>query len=204
VTKWTGTLRGQGIEYAESEAEADELLLAEADRIDFSRDWLTGEQWASVRRIALNPKFGLKEAYKSLFEEKDAIRRAAARLVREQLVNGVLANVVGAAKSVGDDVRKIIEDAARRYVEGGEVKYSSPTGARSTEGFEELCDEWETLAGRLAAQNVFTNLRWMPIEDKQEKGKGNVGDTLDTREKQGCILLRVGGVKFNAHVDITD
>jgi hypothetical protein len=204
VTKWTGTLRGKGTEYAESDAEADTLLLAEADRIDFSRDWLTDEQWASVRRIALNPKFGLQEAYKSLFEEKDAIRRAAARLAREQLVNGVLANVTGAAKSVSDDVHKIILDAAHRYVEGGEVKYSSPTGARSTAGFKELCDEWEELETRLPAQTVFTDLHRMPIEDKPAAGKGNVGNTLDTREKQGCILLRVGGVKFNAHVDITD
>jgi hypothetical protein len=204
VTKWTGTLKGKGTEYAESDAEAETLLLAEADRIDFSRDWLTDDQWGTVKRIACNPEYGVQEAYKSLQAEKDAIRQAAARQVRQQRVDGVRAAVVGAANSVSDDVRKIVEDAARRYIEGGEVNYSSPTGEMSTEAFEDLCAEWDTLRGRIATQNVFTNLHWMEIENKQDAGKGNVGATLDTRERQGCVLLRVGGVKFNAHVDITD
>jgi hypothetical protein len=204
VTKWTGTLKGKGTEYAESDAEAETLLLAEVEHIDFSRDWLTDDQWRSVKDIACNPKYGLAEAYKSLQTEKDALAQAAARQLRKQRVDGVRLAVMGAADSVSAGVRAIIEDAARRYIERGEVSYVSPVNEMITESFEDLCEEWDLLSTRIANQAVFTNLHWMPVEDKPAAGKGNVGNTLDTREKQGCILLRVGNVKFNAHVDITD
>ena len=192
----------KGVEYAESAGEAGTLLLAEAERIGLDREWVTDETWDTTKNIAVNPEYGLSEAYKTLMKDLELIHENARRAVRQADVDQVWPQLQNAANRTGAHVLAILTECRTLYVEGRRVNFDYTT--MTTQEFHNVCDEWDELREETAVttQNLFRNFHWMPIEDKAAAGKGNVGDTLGKRTLQGCILVKVGGVKFNAHVNI--
>lgn len=50
----------------------------------------------------------------------------------------------------------------------------------------------------------ITNVHFFRRQDKAAAGKGNIGDTLDTRSVQANFIATWGGTKINVHVDISD
>lgn len=192
----------KGVEYAESAGEAETLLLAEAERIGLDREWVLEETWDTTKNIAVNPEYGLLEAYKTLMKDLEQIHDNARRAVRQANVDPVWPQVRHAAERAGDHVLAILTQCRTLYIEGRRVNFEHTT--MTAQEFHNVCEEWDDLRTETAVttQNLFHNFHWMPIQDKVAAGKGNVGNTLGKRTVQGCILVKVGGVKFNAHVNI--
>lgn len=57
-------------------------------------------------------------------------------------------------------------------------------------------------AAQKQARRVFRGFDYLPVEDKEEKGKGTTGDTLERRKKQGSFFCTVVNIRFNIHINI--
>ncbi|QES40102.1 hypothetical protein DEJ49_03120 [Streptomyces venezuelae] len=75
----------------------------------------------------------------------------------------------------------------------------------SKERYDDLCGHWRRVGGIAAGADdkVFRGFDHLPVEDKEEKGKGTTGDTLERRKKQGNFFCTVVNVRFNIHINIS-
>ncbi|MFF3752474.1 hypothetical protein ACFYYH_18770 [Streptomyces sp. NPDC002018] len=193
---------GKGVEYAESAEEAETLLLAEAERIGLDREWVPDETWNTTKDIAVNPVYGLLEAYKTLLKDLEEIHDNTRRDARQARVDAVWPQLREAATRTGAHVLNILTECRTLYVEGRRVNFEHTT--MTAQEFRNVCQEWEDLRTESAVtdQDVFHHFHWEPIQDKAAANKGNVGNTIAKRTVQGCVLVYVGAVKFNAHINI--
>ncbi|MFC7304289.1 hypothetical protein ACFQVC_08715 [Streptomyces monticola] len=193
---------------AKSEEEAEADLNEYCEAIGFDPEWISPSQWAATLRIAQDKEYGYEQAHKTIDSDQEEIGRAAARKARRQRVeddpSGVLALLDADKEFKGSLTQSILQQCADAYVAGQRVNLGLGGKPMDPEPYNELRRQWAKAALLADDDSVFTGFHSFPPQNKALVGKGNKGDTLDTRKVQGDLLVKIGGVKFNMHVDIAD
>ncbi|MFD4476852.1 hypothetical protein ACFWPU_12190 [Streptomyces sp. NPDC058471] len=191
------------VEYANDETEGTELLTVYSESIGLPWGLIPQRKREASVRIATyeDKNNGLAAAKKTLDDDVAEQRRAervAERTAEIQKQADSLVKAVGVKSNAG-----LLLDLCRHHYE--QANYPNFTfGSGMTEAeYATFQGEWEE-ASELATQRYdqFTNLYSTKIQDKEALGKGQVGDTLATRGRQGNVFVTVLGAKFNAHIDI--
>lgn len=187
------TKKKDGIEYAEGEAEATRLCNEHVgDQV------VPASVLSSAISIAQNKEFGLEQAYRTIdsyfIELRSAAnvqsRRTAATAI-EQDLQGILNDALA---------QNILAAAKDRYINNPAQPNLSVGGTYSQAQVDTAGGEWETLNG---ANDDFS--AWgFRCQDKAAAGRGNVGGTLATRERQANFLCSWNGTTINVHVDLRD
>ncbi|MGW6025601.1 hypothetical protein [Streptomyces sp. NPDC055099] len=191
------------VEYANDETEATELLTEYSESIGLPWGLIPQrKREASVRVATYEDKNnGLAAARKTLDDDVAEQRRAervAERTAEIKKQADSFVNAVGAKSSAGS----LLDLCRHHYEQANHPNFTFGSGMTEAE-YASFQEEWEE-AAELAAQryNQFTNLYSTAIQDKEALGKGQVGDTLATRGRQGNVFVTIVGAKFNAHIDI--
>ncbi|GAA4914250.1 hypothetical protein ACFPM3_22925 [Streptomyces coeruleoprunus] len=193
-------------DHARSAEEAEVELKAYCESISFDHEWISASQWASAIRIAQAQETGYAEAFKSIDADKDDLLRAGARDARRARLDGDAAQLLATAAShysLKTTVAGILQQLAEAYVAGHRVDLTLGGLPMHATTYEDLRNEWDD-AAQLAAGGVFTEFVSHPPQNKAAANKSNVGHTKETRKVQGNLLVKIGGVRFNMHVNIAD
>ncbi|MGW0903930.1 hypothetical protein [Streptomyces sp. NPDC002853] len=192
------------VEYANDATEALQLLKAYSAQIGLPWGVIGQRQRdASVRIAWVEDKYnGLDAAKKTL--EDDLIEQRRGERVAERKAaiadqGGALVKAVGAKTTAGE----LIDQCKHRYEQASPPDFTFGPDM-SEDDYAAFRVEWRE-AGELADTrnfDQFTDFRALKIQDKGALGKGQVGDTLDTRRWQGNVFLTVLGAEFNAHINI--
>lgn len=199
-----------GVEYAVSRKEAEQILSEFRAKIGFDRDWITDSTWSTTLDIACDQAQGIETAEKALVADMNDMRAASAKALRRTRISTKRDEVVqnaadeeGGENEYDEHVVAIFQQACGQYIDGGQIDMTY--GKRlSAERYEDVRKHWTRL-GRMAgrtAPTLFLRFESMAAEDKESKGKGGVGKTLDRRGVQGNMFMTVVTVRFNIHVDI--
>ncbi|WP_432092964.1 hypothetical protein [Streptomyces sp. bgisy100] len=194
--------------YAKSTEEAEADLIAYCASVGFDREWLSAKQWSTTIDIACDKAYGFEQAHKAIDSDQIEITSTAAREARQRKLSadadGLLAAVKQDKVLKATQIPKILELCADAYVGGQRVNLGLVAKPMSTTAYETLQGQWDKAAGFATGDGVFTNFQSFEPQDKAKAGKGNVGDTLDTRGVQGNLLVRIAGRTFNMHIDIAE
>lgn len=192
--------------YAKSAEEAEAELKEYCKSISFDHEWISAPQWDATIRIAQDKKTGYTEAFNTIEADKHELFRAGARDARQARLDGDAAQLLATAAShysLKTTVAGILQQLADAYVAGHRVNLTLGGPPMDDTRYADLRDEWDD-AAQLAAGGVFTEFVSHPPQNKPAADKGNVGDTKETRKVQGDLLVKIGGVRFNMHVNIAD
>ncbi|MGW7271167.1 hypothetical protein ACWGH5_11655 [Streptomyces sp. NPDC054864] len=191
------------VEYANDEAEATELLTEYSESIGLPWGLIPQRKREASVRVATNEdkNNGLAAAKKTLDDdvrEQRVAERVAERKAAIQKQADSLVKAVGVKSNAG----LLLDLCRHHYEQANPPNFTFGSGMTEPE-YAKFQEEWEE-AAELATQryNQFTNLYSTEIQDKEALGKGQVGDTLATRGRQGNVFVTVVGAKFNAHIDI--
>jgi hypothetical protein len=193
--------------HAESEEEAERDLLEYCESIGFDPEWISAEKWRSSIGIATRKEYGFAQAHRTIDSDREEMAKDAARAARRAGLDGDTAGLLAKAKkhhALKDTlVPGILQQCAGAYVGGERVNLGLGGSPLDRDAYGELRDEWQQAAA-LAAGGVFTEFVSHAPQDKAALGKGSVGGTLAKRKVQGNLLVKIGGVRFNMHIDIAD
>lgn len=191
------------VEYANDEKEAIELLIEYSESIGLPWGVIPQRKWEASVGVAWQEgtNNGLAAAKKTLdgdLHEQRVAARVAERTQEIKKQADSVVNTVGSSTTAG----KLLELCRHHYEQANNPNFTFGSGMTEAE-YASFQAEWEE-ASELATQryNQFTNLHSTAIQDKAALGKGQVGDTLDTRGRQGNVFVTIVGAKFNAHIDI--
>jgi len=183
----------QGLKYARSEEEA-ERILSERDDEYFL---LNGDEQRAARAVAMDVKQGGIELAVNFIGNTLAQARAAAnRITRQNQANPILIANTHTFSGLSDTAFKA---AASGYVSLTE-NVSVGGGPYSMEVILQALDEWEQAGDNIDGH--ITNVHVFRPENKAAQGKGNVGNTLDTRSWQANIISTWFGRRINVHIDL--
>ncbi|MER5699861.1 hypothetical protein ACWDBO_54495 [Streptomyces mirabilis] len=187
--------------FCKDRQEADERMLAYAEQTDFDQAWFTPEQWNTVLGIACDKRFGIKEAENALSAHMGEIRASAARARRQAAITAdPFPPLLPAGAPVAANILGQLIDA---YIAGQRMNLGH--GTKMTRAAYALVrTQWTAVAALAPAHSIFGHFIAHLPQDKAALGKANVGGTKDTRKVQGDLLVTIGGVDFNMHIDITD
>ncbi|AUG80891.1 hypothetical protein CFP65_6226 [Kitasatospora sp. MMS16-BH015] len=199
-----------GITYATSREEAEQLLLAFCERIQFDRAWITDAVWSTTLDVACSKKTGLDSAEKAIVADKNEKTAKAAKEARKLKISAKRDEILAEIEAFDntdlqfdEDAVQLFRQATNQYIGGGQLNFTYGTDLTAAD-YASVRKSW-TEIGKIAAElapNLFFNLTSLKPEDKEAKGKGQVGDTLDTRKVQGNLFIGVVSMKFNIHVNI--
>ncbi|MFI5801679.1 hypothetical protein [Streptomyces sp. NPDC051561] len=197
----------KGVIYAESEKEAEVLLLDFCDRIEFDRVWIPDTTWQSTLEIACKKEYGIDSAEKAIVADMHARRSEEARKLRKDKIAADKEEVLGQIDGGGDydeHAVSIFKQVCAQYVGGGQLNMTFGTKLSQTR-YDDLCSHWRKVGAVAAATDdrLFRSFDHRPVENKEEKGKGTTGDTLERRTKQGNFFVTVVNVRFNVHINIS-
>lgn len=191
--------------YAKSAQEAEQNLQEYCEEIGFDPEWITPDKWAASIRIAQDKDHGFEQARKTIDSDKADIAKSAAKEARKAKLaadaSGLLDAVAVHYLLKDTLVPTILNECAAAYLGGERVNLGLGGSPMDAEAYDELRGEWRRAAG-LAAGGLFTDFVSHAPQDKAALGKGSVGDTLAKRKVQGNLLVKIGGVRFNMHIDI--
>jgi len=192
--------------YAKSDAEAKEMLLAYCDKIDFDPAWISDSKWDTTIRIARQKEYGYDEAEKAIDSDKVDIAGEKAKSARQAKLDADasdLMDTIEATPGLDDSpAHKMLVQCAGAYVGG--IRTNLGYGSKmSRTAYAAVRRQW-TRISQEATGGVYTAFVSHDPQDKAALGKIWVGDTLAVRGVQGNLLVRIDGVRFNMHVDITD
>ncbi|MCM2389791.1 hypothetical protein [Streptomyces albipurpureus] len=191
--------------YAKSAQEAEQNLQEYCEEIGFDPEWVTPDKWASSIRIAQDKDHGFEQARKTIDSDKEDMVRAGAKDARKARLaadaSGLLDTVKGHYLLKDTLVPTILTQCAAAYVGGERVNLGLGGSPMDPDTYGELRSEWRQASG-LAAGGVFTDFVSHAPQNKAALGKGSVGETLAKRKVQGNLLVKIGGVRFNMHIDI--
>ncbi|MFB6810840.1 hypothetical protein [Streptomyces sp. NPDC056387] len=194
-------------EYAGSDEEAEKDLIAYCEKIDFDPEWVDPEKWAASIRIAQQKQYGFVEARKTILSDQEDLVKAGARDARQAKLDADAADLLTRItydRDLKDSlVVTVLEQCAAAYVGGERVNLGLGGAPMDRGAYGELRDEWSA-AGDLADGGVFSDFVSHAPQNKAALGKGQVGDTLAKRKVQGNLLVRIAGVRFNMHIDISN
>ncbi|MEN8651378.1 hypothetical protein ABCR94_12215 [Streptomyces sp. 21So2-11] len=195
---------GKGVLYAENETEAKDLMLEYTKSIDLDRALVSDSTWATTLRIACDPKEGIAVAEATLLTDLQELRSETNKTARRDAIATQWGTLSGRTATIGGAVQNIASQCRAQYIAGSPVDFSY--GATMTEtAFEALGASWKTLGTWASGQGLtqFQSFRWLPVENKEEKGKGSVGATLARRGRQGNLFVSIRGITYNVHIDIS-
>ncbi|MER5890043.1 hypothetical protein ABT160_39990 [Streptomyces sp. NPDC001941] len=201
MTKWF-----KNVEYAESADEADKLLKEFCDSIGFAKEYVSTTAWKHSVDLACAKDSGLDGAKGTLLADQRDIADTARRKARVAAIAAEKEEIIGQIDGVDDfddHVVAIFKQVCAQYEAGGQVDMTYGQSV-SRAVYDGLRPNWSALAKVAAACDgpLFTGLSSMAIENKEEKGKGSVGGTLERRKNQGNFFIRVNNVRFNIHINI--
>ncbi|WAL93871.1 hypothetical protein [Streptomyces sp. Je 1-369] len=197
----------KGVVYAESEKEAEELLLLFCDRIDFSREWISAATWKNTLEIACTKEHGIDTAERAVLKDMQDRQSATQKTARREKISGDRDEVLGQIEGVDtfdDHAVSIFKQVCAQYIDGGGLNMTFGPKL-SKERYDDLCGHWRRVGGIAANADdkVFRGFDHLPVENKEEKGKGTTGDTLERRKKQGNFFCTVVNIRFNIHINIS-
>ncbi|MEC4020550.1 hypothetical protein [Streptomyces sp. H27-D2] len=199
------TKKIKGVEYADDEAEATRLLTAYCVETGFSPEWISKDTWDTTVRIACSvaASNGLQAAMGTLDADAQALRSAARREERLGRIKVESEQLIAEAKA-SSNLGKIIGRCRDAYVAVAPADFTYGASLTRIE-FDNLADDWRDLGTWAGRRQIaqFRSFTALDVEDKAAKGKGQTGDTLETRGLQGNVLVTVAGVRFNVHINIT-
>ncbi|MEU6992158.1 hypothetical protein ABZ953_16045 [Streptomyces sp. NPDC046465] len=196
----------KGVVYAESEKEAEVLLLAFCDRIDFAREWISAATWQNTLEIACKKEDGINTAEKAILgdqqERQNATQKAARKAKISEDRDEILGQIEG-VDSFDDHAVTLFKQACAQYIGGGGLNMTYGTKL-SQDRYDDLCGHWRRVGGIAARAEgkLFRGFDYLPVENKELKGKGTTGDTLERRTKQGNFFVTVVNIRFNLHINI--
>lgn len=184
-----------GVEYADSEADAKALIIAYAKRLD---EPISADDLIAYAGIAMNKGLGIDQAERAVLGKQQE-RRQQERMAERRA-------------EFGTDVKELETDALEpdtlghtllrlsfdRYV-GGTLN-AGVAGSYSQDEVDDACRDWNLL--QQTRKNPKIRFWGYRCQDKKGAGKGNVGDTLDERYFQANFLSSWGGAQVNIHVDL--
>ncbi|MEV8318181.1 hypothetical protein AB0Q95_28885 [Streptomyces sp. NPDC059900] len=191
------------VEYANDETEATELLTEYSESIGLPWGLIPQrKREASVRVATYEDKNnGLAAAKKTLDDDVAEQRRAERVSERTAEIKKQADSFV---KAVGESTLsgRLLDQCRHHYEQANNPNFTFGAGMTEPE-YAAFQEEWQETADLASERyNQFTNLRSTAIQDKEALGKGQVGDTLATRGRQGNVFVTILGAKFNAHIDI--
>ncbi|MET7701595.1 hypothetical protein [Streptomyces sp. NPDC005485] len=192
--------------YAKSDAEAKERLLAYCDKIDLDPAWISDSKWDTTIRIARQKEYGWDEAENTIDSDKTEIAGAKAKEARQAKLDGDASNLMNTILATpalnNTPAHRMLVQCAAAYVGG--IRTNLGYGSKMTRAaYATVRGQW-TQISQQAGGGVYTAFVSHDPQDKAALGKIWVGDTLAVRGVQGNLLVRIGGMRFNMHVDITD
>ncbi|MGW5738721.1 MULTISPECIES: hypothetical protein [Streptomyces] len=191
------------VEYADDETEATDLLTEYSESIGLPWGLIPQrKREASVRIATVEDKNnGLAAAKKTLDDDLNEQRRAERVAERTAAIQKQADSFVKAV-GVKTDAGRLLDLCRHHYEQANHPNFTFGSGMTEVE-YAAFRQEWRD-AAELAEERYdqFTDLRATDVQDKAALGKGQVGDTLDTRGRQGNVFVTVLGAKFNAHIDI--
>lgn len=200
--KISGTSKAKGVLIADSREVAEDILTAYAEKIGLDLTMLTPREWESTVRIACGEQEGegIETAKGTLDSDRAGTVHKDAAKRRKELFTGQYHDISGSttnadANSIFDECFNVAVSGENPNISCGSLKRTKVQAARR--GWSELGEAAGT-DGRIHGFHSYGPT------DKAAQGKGNVGDTLDTRTVQANFLVYFGGKKINAHVDVTD
>ena len=182
-----------GVEYAESETEARELMEAYAAKSEVvpSPSALT-----AAISVAANPTLGLREAEKIIDQELIDSRSAENQKKRKEAHADDYA--VLKDQATDDLSSSALEEAYDRYVKNP-MQPNITLGKTYTQSEVNAgLKVWKALNGWADGVTFWGYAG----QDKAALGKGNVGDTLAKRGVQANFLCKWSGKTINVHIDI--
>jgi len=188
----------KGIWCAESESEARSLMSPYAGKIGLT--WSAFPE--SLRELCVEhaqdpDKDGINGGETLLFGEKREIEEKQRKAARANTVKTDYATI---SALLTDDLAKAAFSVARSTYVGGASVNAGVSGSHSEDDYYDAKAEWDAVDN----YTTINNFHSFDPEDKAAKGKGNVADTLATREVQGNLLCNFDGKKINVHVDIAE
>lgn len=191
------------VEYANDEAEATELLTEYSESIGLPWGVIPQRKRDASVRIACeeDKNNGLEAAKRTieddLLDERHSTRKAERRAAIETQGNSLV-------KAFGEktDAGQLLGLCMDYYEEANNPNFTFGSGM-TEDDYAAFRVEWSDaadIAGRGYTQ--FTKFKTTDIQDKAAIGKGNVGNTLATRGRQGNVFVTILGARFNAHIDI--
>ncbi|MFF1694131.1 hypothetical protein ACFVXC_10975 [Streptomyces sp. NPDC058257] len=191
------------VEYANDETEATDLLSEYSESVDLPWGLIPQRKREASVRIATyeDKNNGLAAAKKTIDDDVSEQRRAervAERKAEIEKQADSLVKAVGVKSGAG----LLLDLCRHHYEQANHPNFTFGSGMTESE-YAYFRQEWED-ASELTAERYdqFTKLYATAIQDKEALGKGQVGDTLATRGRQGNVFVTIAGAKFNAHIDI--
>ncbi|MFC8130570.1 hypothetical protein [Streptomyces sp. NPDC057302] len=192
------------VEYANDATEATKLLSEYSAELGLPWGVISQRKRDASVRIAWteDKNNGLAAAKKTIEDDLIELRRAENVAERKAAIagqGGALVKAVGAKSTAGE-----LLDLCKHHYEQANPPNFTFGPDMSEEDYASFRTEWRE-AGELAEERTydqFTDFRSMKIQDKSSLGKGQVGDTLDTRKWQGNVFVTILGAEFNAHINI--
>lgn len=187
----------KGVEYAESEREATQLMRDYATHLDLEFDKLNADLREHAVRVAQAPEEGgIDGAERLIWGEFNSIRESERREERAAAIQDDADNIEGFLED--DDLALAAFRIARQMYVGGAEVNGGVAGPWTKAEFDDALRLW----CRVKAKKTVFNFHAFKPSDKAEQGKGNVGATLATRKVQGNLLCAFQGRKINIHADI--
>ncbi|MEU5957488.1 hypothetical protein [Streptomyces sp. NPDC047525] len=191
------------VEYADDEAEAIELLTAYSESLGLPWGVIPQRKRDASVRVAWDEdkNNGLAAAKKTIEDDVNDQRRAARvaeRTAAIQAQGNSLVKAIGAKTTAGE----LLELCRHHYEQANHPNFTFGSGM-TEDDYAAFREEWSD-AAEIADRGYdqFTKFTSSAIQDKEALGKGQVGDTLATRGRQGNVFVTIVGAKFNAHIDI--
>ncbi|WP_105975188.1 hypothetical protein [Streptomyces geranii] len=194
---------------AQSREQANTHLTKYCADLGFDPEWITTKKWETTIDIACDGNFGLEDAERTIQQDMLDIAGGVAKSKRKLALTADTDNLLDTItgdpelnETLAHTALKLCADA---YVGGERVNLALGLGGKkkmSPTNYDALRALWTEIATYAGGAGVFTEFVSHPPQDKAALGKGNVGATLDTRQVQGNLLVKINGVRFNVHVDV--
>lgn len=186
----------KGVEVAENEDEATRLMSEYASSIGLSWDGLPADLKELAVRHAQDPdEGGIDSGQRLIFSEKQNIVQAQKKKARSDYVKEDYDKI---RDEFSDDLALSAFNIAHATYVGGASINAGIAGEFSSSEFYSAKHDWD----KIGNYETISNFHSFAPQDKAAQGKGNVGDTLDTRKVQGNLLCCFGLTKINVHVNI--
>jgi hypothetical protein len=184
-----------GVKYAENEKEAQTLMEAYAKKQDVKP---SAEEMSAAISAAMNKELGIDQGERIILQTKLDIQEAKARKARldahQEDYNALLDYLTEDSLAYS-----ALNAAFARYVNNPSQPNLTLGSTYTQDEVNDALQEWKSLQGSREGVKFWG----YPGQDKAKLGKGNVGNTLDTRKVQANFLCQWGGSEINVHINIS-
>lgn len=186
-----------GIVYADTAKEAEDLMTAYAERIGVK---VSRETMEIAISVATQKEQGIDQAELIIFQ---TLKDVAIKKKQDEIYAKFSKDFAKLKEeAAGDDLCAQALDAAFNRLVHDRTNPNLTLGKSYTqEEVNEAVDYWKQLNG--VAETEKVTFHGFKRQDKAAMGKANVGDTHETRKVQANLLSTWGQTKINVHVNIS-